>query len=284
MTLLGALEIPKKLIKKLLRASRRSYVERFHSFDAAALKEALRELGIARGQAVMVHSSFDAFEGFTDKPSDVVAVLEDLVGPEGTILMPSIPFTATAIGYIRSGKVTDIARTPSRNGMLTEVFRRQKVTLRSVHPTHPVLARGMRATYMLADHRHAATPCGDRSPFAKLLEEKGKILFLGASIEAMTFFHHLEERFEDRLDPSPFASEIFEAQVKNGAETVTVKTRLYDTDLPRRRSILPLQPELQRLGGCVSGKIGVLQLLLVDAEAARDAFEQALENGKSFYA
>ena len=283
MTPLNVLKRSKKLVKRLLVASRRNYVETFHAFDAVALEEALRKLGVAQGQAVLVHSSFSAFEGFSDKPSDIVEALENLVGSGGTILMPSLPFTETAINYVRSGKITDIMKTPSRNGLLTEVFRRQKGTLRSLHPTHPVLARGARATAMLAGHCQATTPCGEESPFAKLLEENGKILFLGTSIETMTFFHYLEERYEDRLDPSPFSAEIFEIQVKNGTETVMVKTRLFDTKLSRCRSVMPLLPELQRLGGCTPGKVGVLQLLLIDAVAARDAFERCLENEIRFY-
>ena len=136
---------------------------------------------------------------------------------------------------------------------------------------------------MIADHRLATTPCGAGSPFARLLEEKGKILFLGAAFDAMTFFHHLEERFEGRIVPSPFTAEYFEVPVKNGAETVMVKTRLYDPAVSRRRCILPLLPELQRTGGCSAGKIGVLQLLLADAEGACSAFERMLDNGTSFY-
>jgi aminoglycoside 3-N-acetyltransferase len=193
-----------------------------------------------------------------------------------------MPFNGTAMDYVTSGKVTDIARTPSRMGMLTEVFRRQKGTLRSVHPTHPVLARGAKASTMLADHSRATTPCGAHSPFAKLLEEHGQILLLGTDIEAMTFFHYLEERFEDALKPSPFTSEVFEIPVKNDVETVTVKTRLFDAAMSRRRSTLPLLPELKRHRGCTSGRVGILQLLLIDAGAAEAAFARSLDKGLRF--
>jgi aminoglycoside 3-N-acetyltransferase len=273
----------KKLAKELLRASRRWYVTTLRSFDIAALKSALRQLGLAPGQALMVHSSFDAFLGFTGKPTDVIAALETLVAPGGTILMPSIPFGGTAIDYVKSGNITDIERTPSRTGILTELFRRQKGTLRSVHPTHPVLARGSRAAAMLKDHRLASTPCGAHSPFAKLLEEKGKILFLGATIDSMTFFHYLEEVFEDRLKPSPFTSEVFEVPVRSGTDTFLLRMRLFDKDMSRRRTITPLVSELNRLGGSVSGRVGTLPLMLVDAVAVRDAFESAIKNGTPLY-
>ena len=60
------------------------------SFAAGA---ALSALGLRPGQVVMVHSSFDRFAGFTGKPSEVIQALEDAVGPEGTLLMPTLPFT-----------------------------------------------------------------------------------------------------------------------------------------------------------------------------------------------
>jgi aminoglycoside N3'-acetyltransferase len=197
--------------------------------------------------------------------------------------MPSLPFTGTAVDYVRSGAVTDLARTPSHMGLLSELFRRQKGTLRSSHPTHPVLARGARAAELVAGHETARSPCGAGSPFAKLLEADGKILFLGVSIDSMTFFHSLEERFEDRLGPSPFTSETFDAPVRRGGETVTVRTRLFDPALSRRRDIGVMLPELRRLGGLREAKVGLLPLLMVRAASARDAFAAALDNGKSFY-
>lgn len=273
----------KTLIKRSRYALRTSYMNTFYAFDTMQLKDALRTVGVGQGQIVLAHSSFDAFEGFQGKASSVVETLEELLGPEGTLLMPSLPFGGTAIDYIQSGKITDIARTPSRNGLLTELFRRQKGTLRSIHPTHPVLARGKRAEFMLAEHERATTPCGEHSPFAKLLEVSGKILLLGTDIETMTFFHHLEERFESRLEHSPFTTEVFDTEVKVGGELKTVQTRLFDKDLSIRRSTKPLLPELQRLNGIASAKVGRVEMSLIDAGSACKAFEACLDSGKNFY-
>lgn len=273
----------KMSVKDQLRRLDRFYARIFHGFDADRLRAALRKLGITRGDTVFVHSAFDAFRGFTGKPTEVLSVLDELVGPEGTILMPSIPFTGSAIKYVRSGAVTDIARTPSRTGLLTELFRRQQGTLRSVHPTHPVLARGTRAEAMIAGHIDARSPCGAGSPFAKLLEANGKILFLGVDIRSMTFFHYLEERFEDRISPSPLTSDVYDASVRTGGKTLTIKTRMYDPALSRRRHIAAMLPELRRLGGIAATRVGLLPLILVRTEAARDAFEAVLKAGKTFY-
>jgi aminoglycoside N3'-acetyltransferase len=273
----------KRSVKDRLRRLDRSCARIFRGFDASQLGAALGIAGIGKGDAVLVHSAFGAFRGYTGKPTDVLKVLDDLVGANGTILMPSLPFTGSAIEYVRSGAVTDIDRTPSRSGLLTELFRRQKGTFRSVHPTHPVLARGARAEAMIAGHAEALSPCGKSSPFASLLDAKGKILFLGVDIRAMTFFHYLEERYEDRLVRSPLTTELFDASVRTNGKTLTVKTRLYAPDLSRRRHIAVMLPELRRIGGITETRIGLLPLVVVKSEAARDAFEAVLEAGKSFY-
>lgn len=130
---------------------------------------------------------------------------------------------------------------------------------------------------------HARSPCGQGSPFASLLDAKGKILFLGVDIRAMTFFHYLEERFEDQLVPSPLTTELFDASVRVAGRTLTIKTRLYEPELSRRRHVALLLPELRQLGGINETKVGLLPLTVVRCEAARDAFEAVLKSGKTFY-
>jgi aminoglycoside 3-N-acetyltransferase len=194
-----------------------------------------------------------------------------------------MPFTGTAIDYVRSGAVTDIARTPSRMGLISELFRRQQGTLRSISATHPVLARGARAAAMIAGHENAASPCGAHSPYARLLEAGGKSLLLGTSIETMTFFHYLEEEFEKRLPVSPLTSEFFAAEVRAGGKSVQVKTRLFEPRLSRKRRISTMLPELRRLNGISTARIGVVPVTLIEAAAARRAFEAIVNKGLSFY-
>lgn len=272
----------KTSVKDRLRRLHAFYARTVHGFDAAALCASLR-LAIAPGDTVFVHSAFNAFHGFSGKPSEVLEGLEALVGVEGTVLMPSLPFSGSALTYVQSGAITDIARSPSRTGLLTELFRRQKGTLRSVHPTHPVLARGARAAAMIDGHLHAGSPCGAGSPFERLLESNGKILFLGVDIRSMTFFHYLEERFESQIVPSPFTADVFDVPVRAGGETLTARTRLYNRELSGRRHIAILLPELRRNDGIRTGNVGLLQWMVVGTRAAERAFKAILDAGKTFY-
>src|SRR5438132_14051326 len=84
----GTTRALKKTIKKQLKVLRHRYTRTFHSFTPDELSRELRLLGLDRGDAVLVHSSFDAFGGFTGKPTDVIEALQSAIGPDGALLMP----------------------------------------------------------------------------------------------------------------------------------------------------------------------------------------------------
>ena len=261
-----------------------AYVRRWRAFGPGDLAAGLRAAGLAPGQLVMVHSSYDQFAGFTGKPSDVIQVLQDVVGPGGTVLMPTLPFTGTAVEYTSRGTVFDVARTPSRMGLLTEMFRRSPGVIRSVHPTHAVAAWGARAAEMVANHHLTRTPCGKGSPFARLLEHDGRILLLGVTIESMTFYHYVEEALEPDLPDSPFTSEEFTLESRDATGAVlTSRMRLYDPAVSRRRDLTRLVPVLRRDGAWSERRVGQLRFVLLDATSVLAACRRLAAQGVYCY-
>jgi aminoglycoside 3-N-acetyltransferase len=189
---------------------RARWVRRFFGFTPDDLKDLLQKLGIRSGDVLLVHSSFNRFEGFTGNALDVIRVLREAVGPKGTLLMPTMTFGYRAVDNAREGKFFDVRRTPSRMGVISELFRRSPGVVRSVHPTHSVAAWGARA--LVADHHEVGTPCGPGTPWARLLEHRGKILFLGTGIITMTFYHACEEILAPRMPFSLDAGDLRHAQ------------------------------------------------------------------------
>src|SRR5437868_13751644 len=106
----------KKRVKSSLKRLLLWYDSFFHPFDASDLERALVASGVRRGNALLVHSSYDAFRGFRGRPSDVISILQKLVGEQGMIMMPTMPFTGTALDYVTSGNTFDMRRTASRRG------------------------------------------------------------------------------------------------------------------------------------------------------------------------
>ncbi|MBF0178493.1 MAG: AAC(3) family N-acetyltransferase [Magnetococcales bacterium] len=275
----------KNRLKGTWKRLRLAWLRRRHGFGPDDLRQTLRDLGIRPGDALLVHSALDRLECFTGKLSDILTVLQECVGEEGVLLMPTLPFPGSALEWVRSGATFDLNRTPSRSGLLTELFRRSPGVIRSPHPTHATAIWGSRAAEFARDHAACATPCGRGSPYAKLLEADGKILFLGAGIASMTFFHTVEELLEPRLPRSPFTRETFTLAFRNASgETVTTTTRLFDPELSRRRRIARVVPMLRsRRGGWRHLRMGSGDLLLLNARDVRDALMDMAMAGEYCY-
>jgi len=270
----------KSAVKGQLKGLRQRYARAFHAFDAVAFERSVRGLGLTAGDVVLVHSAWDAFSGFQGKPTEVIAAIQRVVTPDGTVLMPTIPFTGTAVEHVSRHPVFDVARTPSRVGLLTELFRRSAGVVRSVHPTHAVAAWGHDAAPMCRDHHEATTPCGEPSPYMHLIERDGKVLLVGADIDSLTLWHALEEKLESRLPISPFTREHFElvSRLPDGT-TRTTSTRLFEPAVSRRRNLFTLMPELSRLNAWRETRLGGVKLVLLKARDVERAAVNLAEQG-----
>ena len=103
--------------------------------------------------------------------------------------MPALSYT-----YVGPEQpVFDLRRTPSNVGVIPETFRTMPGVLRSLHPTHSVCASGPLAGELAAGHELDVTPVGPHSPFRKLAEAGGSILFLGCGLRPNTSMHGVEE-------------------------------------------------------------------------------------------
>ncbi len=257
----------KQTIKGQLKKLQLGYVRKKYAFSKEDLHTLLRNLGLQGGDVVLVHSSVEPFEGFVGRPTDVIAILQEIVGAEGTLLMPTLPFTGSAVEYATQASPFDAAKTPSRMGLITELFRRSPGVLRSVHLTHPVAAWGTSAEEIIAGHYLTATPCGRQSPYGKLLDRGGKILFLGTDMSVMTFFHMVEEMLEPGMPFSPFTEKVFSlASRDKSGNTLITNTRLFDPVYSRRRNLNKLVPVLKQRGQWKEGRVGKLGAILLNAE------------------
>src|SRR5438552_9528297 len=86
-------------VKRGLKRLARAYHQKFFAFTPADLQRALLQLGVLPGDVLMVHSAFDRFLGFHGGPVDVIRALQQVIGPGGTLMMPTIPFKGTAVEH-----------------------------------------------------------------------------------------------------------------------------------------------------------------------------------------
>jgi aminoglycoside 3-N-acetyltransferase len=173
--------------------------------EPAELRQKLIDLGVTRGRTVWVQSSWNEFYNVRLRPSEVIDLLRDLIGPDGTLAMPAFPIDQDLT------KVFLVDRAPVYTGLLCEVFRRTQGVLRSVHPSSSVCAIGPQAEFLVRDHHRAKTAWGPDSPFCRLMELNARLVGLGAGFEFMTPLHVVECVLHDEV---PFFRGVFGATVR----------------------------------------------------------------------
>ena len=168
------------------------YTHEDHAITAGDFLDALRKTGIENGDTIFVHSDIKVFGKITigDKAElmrALVSVLEECVGPEGTVVMPAFSYSFC------KGEVFDTASSRSTVGALTDFFRTEPGVGRSIHPIFSVGAWGAhRKDFM----RTTKDSFGEGTVFDTLRQKDGKIVLFGTDFQACTFLHYIEQMHE----------------------------------------------------------------------------------------
>lgn len=150
-----------------------------------ALIGQLLNLGVERGGVLMVHTSFRAVGPVEGGPSGLIEALSEVLGPSGTLAMPSMTGS-------RNDEPYDPAKSPTRNmGVVAETFWRLPGVLRSDHPTSSFAARGPMAAAITAPQL-LEPEHGPDSPIGRVYEAGGSVLLLGVGQYANTTIHVAE--------------------------------------------------------------------------------------------
>lgn len=271
-------------IKGAVKATGLWIARLLQGFDRVQLAQCLHKLGLKRGDRILVHSSLDQLFAYDGTPSEIIAILQEIIGEEGIVAMPTLSFSGLAIDFARSGAVFDVRRTPSHTGLLTELFRRSAGVVRSVHPTHSVAVWGRDREAVIRDHWSCATPCGAGTPYLRLAEMGGKVVFLGVGIDTMTYFHGIEEQLEPLMPESPFTDEIFVMQSKDAAgRIVEMRNRLFKPEVSRRRNLHPLKRLLYAQGRWAAARLGGTSFAVVEMREVAAVCRSEAEAGRFFY-
>jgi aminoglycoside 3-N-acetyltransferase len=273
----------KSTLKTQYYRIRKRVIETLFSYGVRELISALRTLGIARGDTLMVHSGFSETTGFVGSPQVFIDALLEVIGPEGNLLMVSMPYQSSTYDYVQQGRSFDVRKSVSRMGIVSEVFRRRSNVLRSLHPTHPVLACGPKAAWLLADHDKCLHPCGVGTPFDKVAQLDGKVLFFNVSFRNFTFHHYLEERVYERIGFPLFRPQLFELPVIDvfGKRRI-VSTYVYSREATQKRRPEIVQKELRRQGLFKEKRVGNSHLQLVKPQDAIRCVDNLTDAGVLF--
>lgn len=154
------------------------------------LTEGFRALGLKTGDMVEVQSSFKAFGGVEGGPKTVIEALLEVVGPSGTLIMPT--FNWNDFG---EKKLYSKRNTKPQTGILCEMFMSWPGVRRVYHPIHGFSLVGALAEELSRTVKNESS-FEASSLFGELHRRDAKILLLGVSYrKGLTYFHYIEEAF-----------------------------------------------------------------------------------------
>lgn len=230
------------------------------------IAEGLRALGIRAGEHLMVHSSLSSLGHVEGGAPAVVEALLEVLGPEGTLMVPT--FTHSATEYF------DPLESPSRNGAITEAARLRPGARRSLHPTHAVTVIGPDAEELLADDLECGA-LGKGCALDRLAKKGGRILLLGVSHKANSVIHVGEDHAGDPDRTKRWSPEnpkrVILKHPDRGEEEVLLTSMMGSTVAFER-----MEGELRARGKLEEGRIGEAACQLMKGQDVIDATRDIL--------
>ncbi|MBW4084927.1 aminoglycoside N(3)-acetyltransferase [Paenibacillus sp. S150] len=175
------------------------------------LASGFRRLGVREGMTLLLHSSFKSLgQWVAGGPVAVILALEQALGEEGTLVMPTHSSDLTDPSGWSNPPVPETwwqgirehmpAYDPDLTllrgmGIIPETFRKQKGVRRSSHPVHSFAAWGKHRDEIIDGHA-LEYGLGERSPLARIYDRAGSILLLGVDNFNNTSLHLAECRAE----------------------------------------------------------------------------------------
>ncbi len=224
--------LPSRAVASLRRAKWERERRRVASLPPLSEKDfaqiLVNDLRLGAGDLVYVHSGMDGLN-LNFPFYRILFLIQEVIG-KGTVVFPTYPnHRISSYEWLKQGNVFDVRRTPSYTGILTELARRQRDAVRSLHPTKSVSAIGPAAQELTATHHLSPYPYDEGSPYYKLIEGGGKIIGLGATTNYISFGYCVDDAFKENFPVRVYHNEMFEATCINyEGERVIVKTYAHD--------------------------------------------------------
>ena len=236
---MGAPSLIKPFAKKMLskkRVLQKKITSRKISKDM--LVKDFRNLGLKNGDSVFVHSSLSKI-GFVEGGAlTVIASLKEVVGENGTIMMPAFTIKGgmenTLDNYVKNDVIFDYSKREGGSGIIPRTFLQDEEVKRSIHPTHSVCAWGKNASFITEGHENCDTNFDKDSPFYKIMEIDAWVMGLAVDLGPVTFYHALEDTRRD-FPINPYSKKTYPVKIR--LPDGKIKTKKYKAHAPQTARI-----------------------------------------------
>jgi aminoglycoside 3-N-acetyltransferase len=258
------------------------------SHTSKSLQSDFARLGVDRNRDLFIHSSLSKLGLVCGGGTTILNAIQEYIGARTNLLMPVYPIVASTYAWMKDPTPFDVERSPSQMGALTELFRATSGAQRSSHPTHSVAVMGPDSLEYVGEHHLCKTPCGEGSPFKKLLERNGQILCLGTGIGKITAYHIIED-IVDFPFPVYLQGEMHKRVVFRDGKEDLVATKVHDSRLTPWRidNFVPKQIEflshLRKAEALREGQVGDAWCHLIDVTKLLNLQLSLLVEGITIY-
>ena len=210
-------------------------------FTTASLADDLRDLGVEEGSVLLVHSSLSALGYVVGGAHSVVLALLDVLGPTGTLVVPTHSGDLSEPSYWQNPPAPEDAWPTIREhlpafdphltatsgmGSIADTLRSHPLALRSNHPSVSFAAVGPEAETVTANHG-LRFGFDEHSPLARLEALGAAVLLLGVDHDRNTSLHLAEYRVHE---PHQEIAQGAPLIVDGRRQWVTFTTLDYDTE------------------------------------------------------
>lgn len=199
-----------------------------------------------------------------------------------TVLVSALPYRGAFADYLKKNNTFDVRTAPIAMGAINRYIASKPNAVRSLHPTHSVVAIGPNANDYIAEHYLDSTPFGSHSPYYKLIQNRGKVVLFGATLNNLTCVCAVEDMLGKAYAKYLYLEKSYTVKcVDDKGRIYDVSTVCHDPRKAIHRSLLFLHDRLIKEGIMQVYPIGEAEVAVIDIRAFAIFYLRLLDTGVS---
>lgn len=231
--------------------------------------EFLKNIGIKSNDTVLIHTSMRSIGEVSGGCDGLIDAFCEYLS-DGLFIVPSHTWDSVN----KDNPHFNVRTSTPCTGALCRVAVTRTDGVRSLHPTHSMVAFGKGAKEYVSGEEKLHTPTPDNGAWGRLSENNAKILLIGVGHNRNTYFHVIDEilDIEGRLEDEPFEAIITDY---DGA---VYKTEMYKHKGTYSEFFPNFKLALEKSGAVSYAKLGSALVYCCDAKKCKETILSLWQN------